>query len=791
MDGRCLQPAGWELPPWLHSGWVVDSMATAAEEAQGWPFLRTGVPPRVGQRLYMNIIYLHDGSHPPAYTGRARMVGHVTEVLPAPPPGFYGFYSGQRSRLIAARLRQLRAELPALKRCMAEWCTCGLQHPLEEMVEQFGAQHGQRIRAKLRLSCDDEEDLEPQLGGEFDAELILDDSKENMWVLCKMSHAGFAQLPLVEAYPPGKRAHKCWIQEPDQPGVVREEHPVPPLRQEQCGHCGAVGGAKKRSQAAPGGGAASVILLKACSACRGVWYCFEECQRAAWPAHKADCKNARMPKPATGAAAAPFGTPQPQQLGSLELLFWLLVAAAPPIFAALLGVLARYLEVRTTPPFPPLHLTAVVILFSVPTMLLMHTIPSLLLTRWRRQRAQWQRQEAQLQAAQRRSGLHSKLEPQQDSRVQHTAAAQMQLAPMHVAAAEQSSSRSSPVGSARVLHEHGGGCALQHAPGDGSDRGERTVSSSGSSSSADNGDVADDGSQAEQLPPTPAAVAGLPRVQTLPGLSRLYDRHPRWHRTAVLLAVASSYTLVIVLLNAAPKLVDPPVVMLVSMFTVLGVALLGRLWLKAPLPRGLLPAATCMIGGAAMVLVPNILDGAGQPGSLTTGRGWLGFAAAVGALLGTIVYLVLLQAFKHADLSAVEVLWWLTGVVLTVVLPLSLIIDGTDWSAQFSGMNGKDWAALLVSACVAHVGSVLGIQLSTWKLGPATVSMFFSLRVITSVVASKVILGATIVQTPLQIAGVVLVALAITCYMALQWWEAHRRQVAAAKAAATGKQEAV
>jgi hypothetical protein len=56
-------------------------------------------------------------------------------------------------------------------------------------------------------------------------------------------------------------------------------------------------------------------------------------------------QNARMPKPATGAAAAPFGTPQPQQLGSLELLFWLLVAAAPPIFAALLGVLARYLEV--------------------------------------------------------------------------------------------------------------------------------------------------------------------------------------------------------------------------------------------------------------------------------------------------------------------------------------------------------------------------------------------------------------------------------------------------------------
>jgi len=57
-----------------------------------------------------------------------------------------------------------------------------------------------------------------------------------------------------------------------------------------------------------------------------------------------------------------------------------------------------------------------------------------------------------------------------------------------------------------------------------------------------------------------------------------------------------------------------------------------------------------------------------------------------------------------------EVLWWLTGVVLLVVLPLSLIIDGTDWSAQFSGLDGKDWAALLFCAWVAHIGSVIGIQ---------------------------------------------------------------------------------
>ena len=139
-----------------------------------------------------------------------------------------------------------------------------------------------------------------------------------------------------------------------------------------------------------------------------------------------------------------------------------------------------------------------------------------------------------------------------------------------------------------------------------------------------------------------------------------------------------------------------------------------------------------------------------------------------------------LQAFKHANLSAVEVLYWLSGMCTVVVLPISLGVDGTDWGAQFrggwarpcsacllfaclllrraacssqrrpaytplitsitfsrrlaavsaqrvyqgvlararlqsgAGMTGSDWAALLFCACVAHIGSVLGIQVGRW-----------------------------------------------------------------------------
>ena len=50
---------------------------------------------------------------------------------------------------------------------------------------EFGALHGQHLRAHLRLSCDDAGYLDPQLGGEWDIELICNDTQEMMWQLCR------------------------------------------------------------------------------------------------------------------------------------------------------------------------------------------------------------------------------------------------------------------------------------------------------------------------------------------------------------------------------------------------------------------------------------------------------------------------------------------------------------------------------------------------------------------------------------------------------------------------------
>jgi hypothetical protein len=47
--------------------------------------------------------------------------------------------------------------------------------------------------------------------------------------------------------------------------------------------------------------------------------------------------------------------------------------------------------------------------------------------------------------------------------------------------------------------------------------------------------------------------------------------------------------------------------------------------------------------------------------------------------------------------------------------------------------------------------------------------MFFGMRLIAAVVGSKLILGVTIVRTPVQDAGVALMVLAMTAYSAVQW----------------------
>lgn len=97
-------------------------------------------------------------------------------------------------------------------------------------------------------------------------------------------------------------------------------------------------------------------------------------------------------------------------------------------------------------------------------------------------------------------------------------------------------------------------------------------------------------------------------------------------------------------------------------------------------------------------------------GSLSTARGWWGFAMAIGALLSTVVYYVLLQACRHLGFTAVTLQHSMNCASVLFYLPLTLPLDGTAWGTQFAGWGAADWAALLALSTVAYMGSGIFMQ---------------------------------------------------------------------------------
>ncbi|KAL4421462.1 hypothetical protein ABPG75_010753 [Micractinium tetrahymenae] len=239
------------------------------------------------------------------------------------------------------------------------------------------------------------------------------------------------------------------------------------------------------------------------------------------------------------------------------------------------------------------------------------------------------------------------------------------------------------------------GTAAADSPEEGSKEG-----SAGAADGLDAGLPEDVEKAAEELgckaPPPSQPVPGAPWRQ----------RQPRLYRLLGACAISAAQSAVLVLMILAPRLVDASVTQLVSMFTVVGVALVGWLWLRIPIPRPLYFAAVAMLAGALMVMLPDILAAVG-PGSLSGTRGWLGFAASVGVWLSLVAYISFLQAFKSLGISPYEVMHWVNGMCLFVCLPISLGVDGANWAAQFAGMRGLDYAYLFLASVVGILGMII------------------------------------------------------------------------------------
>ncbi|PRW59246.1 colon cancer-associated Mic1 [Chlorella sorokiniana] len=226
-------------------------------------------------------------------------------------------------------------------------------------------------------------------------------------------------------------------------------------------------------------------------------------------------------------------------------------------------------------------------------------------------------------------------------------------------------------------------------------------------------------------------------------MRRLERQRPEAVRWAALAALSSTYAVGSTSQIVAAGWMDASIIQLVMLFSVLGVALVQALLLRHRLPCLLWPCALLMLGGSAMVLGPTIGSSASS-GGLSGTDGWLGLALAIVTMVMTVANFVILQASRHLGFTATQLQFCYLPLAILALLPLSLPIDGTNWSANFSGWDAGWWAILVVNGALVYLGGNFALQNATWALGAPLVSMLYGLRLVFAIAEQKLVLGRTV-----------------------------------------------
>jgi drug/metabolite transporter (DMT)-like permease len=242
----------------------------------------------------------------------------------------------------------------------------------------------------------------------------------------------------------------------------------------------------------------------------------------------------------------------------------------------------------------------------------------------------------------------------------------------------------------------------------------------------------------------------------------------------------------------AAKLALAYLVQLVFMFGPLVVALANTYVLRQPSPPKLYPTLAAAIAGAAVVLVGQWLQsrstgGASSGFSLDTLWGLL---LALTSTLLLAAYFVLLQVTRHL-VTGEQILWANRNVALLLFTPLSLLIEGTDWSWVFL-LTPAEWGILVYTGVSIYTLGNIFIQSSTRRVGSPLVSVFLSMRLVASILGSIVLLH-DVPRSPVTWVGFGLVIGVLSAFLALQALVARKKaaaEAAAAAAAAGGDGEA-
>jgi drug/metabolite transporter (DMT)-like permease len=274
-----------------------------------------------------------------------------------------------------------------------------------------------------------------------------------------------------------------------------------------------------------------------------------------------------------------------------------------------------------------------------------------------------------------------------------------------------------------------------------------------------------------------------PTAKTAEPQPPLKERLRAGARVAAVATVVGAIVALQALTNIyAAKLALAYLVQLVFMFGPLVVALANTYVLKQPTPPKLYPTLAAAIIGAAVVLIGQWLQsrvsGTGSGFSLDTLWGLL---LALTSTLLLAAYFVLLQVTRHL-VTGEQILWANRNVALLLFTPLSLLIEGTDWSWVFL-LTPAEWGILVYTGVSIYTLGNIMVQSSTRRVGSPLVSVFLSMRLVASILGSIVLLH-DVPRSPVTWVGFGLVIGVLSAFLALQALAARKKAAAAAAAEA-------
>ncbi len=199
-------------------------------------------------------------------------------------------------------------------------------------------------------------------------------------------------------------------------------------------------------------------------------------------------------------------------------------------------------------------------------------------------------------------------------------------------------------------------------------------------------------------------------------------------------------------------------VQLVTQATPFIVILLSTLIYREKLPRFTIPAVTLALLGAVMMIGTDFAGISNDPSR----QDWLGVGLAFVSVCALSYYMVLIRRSATYKITA-EALLLLQLVVIVIISGIMSSMLDEDWS-QYMRINALDWTIFLLFTFVVFLGANLWQIFAIQHIGAPFHSSLLAMRLVSSLVFGWLLLAEQL-NSPVQIAGAIIVLVTITWYL--------------------------